>query len=201
MPKFTEQEKEQIRQSLLIKGKEIFIKYGLTKTSIDDIVLACGIGKGSFYKFFSSKEELYYEILKNEEEIRETVLNELFREKLSPKELLASFFHTSFELVEENPFLQQVFQNDDHERLNRKLPEQMLEFSKENTERGIHAVNMLMERGVLPQDDPKVIVGIIQAIMMIRLHKHEIGEDVFPKVIAQIIEFIAEGFTKEAKRK
>ncbi|MEE6450290.1 TetR/AcrR family transcriptional regulator [Gottfriedia acidiceleris] len=197
MPKFTDQEKEQIRQSLLIKGKELFIQYGLAKTSIDDIILVCGIGKGTFYKFFSSKEELYLEILKNEEEVRETVLNELFRENLPPKELLSSFFHTSFELVEKNPFLQRVFQNDEHERLSRKLPEQMFEFSEKNRKRGIHAIKILIDRGVLPKKDPQVIVGIIQAVMMIRLHQQEIGYGVFPKVMEQIIEFVSEGFTKE----
>jgi len=197
MPKFTDQEREQIHQSILIKGKELFIQYGLAKTSIDDIILVCGIGKGTFYKFFSSKEELYLEILKNEEEVRETVLNELFRENLPPKELLSSFFHTSFELVEKNPFLQRVFQNDEHERLSRKLPEQMFEFSENHRKRGIHAIKTLMDRGVLPKNDPQVIVGIIQAVMMIRLHQQEIGYGVFPKVMEQIIEFVSEGFTKE----
>jgi len=54
MAKFTENEKEQIRQCLLTKGKELFIQYCLDKTSIDDLVQACGIAKCSFYKFFSS---------------------------------------------------------------------------------------------------------------------------------------------------
>ncbi|WP_028401658.1 TetR/AcrR family transcriptional regulator [Ectobacillus panaciterrae] len=198
MPKFTEKEKEHIRQSLLLKGKELFIKYGLAKTSIDDIILACGIGKGSFYKFYPSKEELYYEILKNEEEVRDTLLSELLRENLPPKELLASFFHTSFQLVEENPFLQRVFQDDDHERLVRKLPKQMIEeLSKEDTERGIYAVNVLIGRGVLPKEDPQVIVGIMKAVMMMRFHKEKIGENVFPKVMEKIIEYVAEGLTKE----
>ncbi|MED0673901.1 TetR/AcrR family transcriptional regulator [Aneurinibacillus aneurinilyticus] len=198
MPKFTEEEKEHIRQSLLVKGKELFVKYGLAKTSIDDIILACGIGKGTFYKFFPSKEELYYEILKNEEEVKKTVLNELFREKLSPKELLTSFFHTSFQLVEENPFLQRAFQDGEHERLARKLPKHIVEqFSKEYTERGIQAVNILIERGVLPKEEPEVIVGIMQAIMRMRLYKEKIGNDVFPKVMDRIIEYVAEGLTKE----
>ncbi|KPD10050.1 TetR family transcriptional regulator [Aneurinibacillus migulanus] len=198
MPKFTEQEKENIRRAILIKGKELFIKYGLAKTSIDNIVLACGIGKGTFYKFFSSKEELYYEILKNEEEVRETVLNELFRENLSAKELLVSFFHTSFQLVEENPFLQRVFQDGEHERLVRKLPKHIVEeFSKDYTERGIQAVTILMERGILSKEDPEVIVGIMQAIMRIRLYKEKIGNDLFPKVMDKIIEYVAEGLTKE----
>ncbi|USK72107.1 TetR/AcrR family transcriptional regulator [Peribacillus asahii] len=197
MPKFTEQEKEQIRQSLLSKGRELFIQYGLAKTSIDDIVLACEIGKGSFYKFFSSKEELYFAILKNEEEVRETVLNQLFKEELSSKELLSSFFHTSFQFVEENPFLQRVFQNGEHERLMRKLPHEMMAFSEHNMNRGTLAIHTLIERGILPKEDPQVIVGIIKAIMMLRLHKEEIGDELFPKVMEKIIDFIAEGLTKE----
>ncbi|MGG1368395.1 TetR/AcrR family transcriptional regulator [Priestia megaterium] len=196
MPKFTEQEKEHIHQSLMEKGRELFIQYGLAKTSIDDIIQACGIAKGSFYKFFQSKEELYFEILKNEEEVRATVLNELFRENLPPKELLTSFFHTSFKFVEDNPFLQRVFQNDEHERLTRKLPQQMMEFTKWQTQRGIDAIQILMERGVLPQENPEVIVGVIQAIMMLRLHKEEIGTDLFPKVMDKLIDYVAIGLTK-----
>ncbi|MBY0030867.1 TetR/AcrR family transcriptional regulator [Priestia aryabhattai] len=196
MPKFTEQEKEHIHQSLMEKGRELFIQYGLAKTSIDDIIQVCGIAKGSFYKFFQSKEELYFEILKNEEEVRETVLNELFRENLPPKELLTSFFHTSFKFVEDNPFLQRVFQNDEHERLTRKLPQQMMKFNKWQTQRGIDAIQILMERGVLPQENPEVIVGVIQAIMMLRLHKEEIGTDLFPKVMDKLIDYVAIGLTK-----
>lgn len=196
MPKFTKQEKEHIHHSLMEKGREIFIQYGLAKTTIDDIVQACGIAKGSFYKFFQSKEELYFEILKNEEEVRETVLNELFRENLPPKELLASFFYTSFKFVEDNPFLQRVFQSDEHERLTRKLPEQMAEFSRVHTQRGINAVKILMERGVLPKENPELTVGVIQAIMMIRLHKNEIGTELFPKIMDKIIDYIATGLVK-----
>ncbi len=95
MPKFTDNEKEHIKQDLLTKGRTIFIKYGLAKTSIDEIIRECGIAKGTFYKFFNSKEELYYEILINEVEIREEVLNELFRKKPYIKRIVTfilSFF-------------------------------------------------------------------------------------------------------------
>ncbi|USK57892.1 TetR/AcrR family transcriptional regulator (plasmid) [Cytobacillus solani] len=197
MPKFTDYEKEQIKQDLLVKGRKIFIKYGLVKTSIDEIIHECGIAKGTFYKFFSSKEELYFEILINEVEVRESVLNELFRENLSSKELLSSFFHFSFDSVEKNPFLQRSFQNDEHERLTRKLPTQMSEFNQKNAVRGIHAVNALMNQGTLPKDDPRIIVGIMQAVMTLCLHKKEIGDDIFPIVKDKIIEFVIEGLLKE----
>ncbi|WP_413363358.1 TetR/AcrR family transcriptional regulator [Lysinibacillus sp. 3P01SB] len=197
MPKFTDNEKEHIKQNLLTKGRNIFIKYGLAKTSIDEIIKECGIAKGTFYKFFDSKEELYYEILINEVEVREGVLNELFRKNLTSKELLHSFFHFSFDSVEKNPFLQQFFQNEDHERLIRKLPDQMSEFNQMNAMRGIQAVNLLIEQGTLPTNDPRVIVGIMQAVLTLRLHKNEIGDDIFPIVKDKIIEFVVEGLLKE----
>lgn len=197
MPKFTEQEKVEIRKNLLYKGRELFIQNGLSKTSIDDIVHACKIGKGTFYKFFSSKEELYFEVLKNEEEVRETVLLQLYKENLSPVQLIKSFFYTSFEFVEKNPFLQRALQNEEHELLLRKLPNEMRAFSEYNTNRGILAIQSLIESNVLPDKDPKIIVGIFQAIMMLRLHKKEIGEELFSDVMEEIISFVAKGLTKE----
>ncbi|WCN36453.1 TetR/AcrR family transcriptional regulator [Aneurinibacillus uraniidurans] len=198
MPKFTEAEKAQIHQCLLTKGKELFSKYGLAKTSIDDIVLACGIAKGSFYKFFSSKEELYYVILRHEEKIREQVLGELLREDLSPKELLTSFFKKSLQLVDENPFLQLMFQEGEYERIVRKLPPHLRqETAQEDVEKGMQAVVMLMQRGVLREEDPNVIVGVIKAIMMIRLHKEKIGADIFPDVMNQVIEHVVAGLAVE----
>jgi AcrR family transcriptional regulator len=63
MPRgFSDREKELIHDSLLMKGRELFINYGLKKTSIADLCREAGIALGSFYIFYSSKEEkLYFE--------------------------------------------------------------------------------------------------------------------------------------------
>jgi AcrR family transcriptional regulator len=197
MSKFTESEKEQIRQCLLIKGKELFIKYGLSKTSIDDLVQACGIAKGSFYKFFSSKEELFYVILQNQEEIRNRLIGERLRENLPPKELISSFFHLAFQLADENPLLQQWFQEGEAERITRKIPRHLIEeASQDDTEKGIIFVRNLIKHGVLKEQDPEVIVGVMRAILMLRLYKEKLGKDMFPQIMEVIISCIAEGLTK-----
>jgi AcrR family transcriptional regulator len=197
MSKFTESEKEQIRQCLLTKGKELFIQHGLSKTSIDDLVQACGIGKGSFYKFYSSKEELFYVIINNQEEIRNRLIVEHLRENLPPKELLSSFFHLALQLADENPLLQQWFQEGEAERITRKLPRHLIEeFSQDNVNKGILFVQTLIQRGVLREEDPEVIVGVTQAILMLRLFKEKLGNDLFPKIMDLIIDYIAEGLTK-----
>lgn len=197
MSKFTENEKEQIRQCLLTKGKELFIKYGLSKTSIDDLVQACGIAKGSFYKFFSSKEELFYVILNKQDEIRNRLIVEHLRENLPPKEMISSFFHLAFKLADENALLLQWFQDGEFERITRRLPKHLIEeASQDHTEKGIVFVQALIERGVLREQDPEVVVGVMRAIMMLRLYKEKLGNDIFPKIMNVIIDCIAEGLTK-----
>lgn len=197
MAKFTESEKEQIRQCLLNKGKELFTQYGLAKTSIDDLVQACGIAKGSFYKFFSSKEELFYIILQNQEEIIGRLIGGHLRENLPPKELISSFLHMAFKLADENPLLQQWFEEGESERILRKVPKHLLkDFAQDHTKKGIAFVQALIQRGVLRKQDPEVINGVLHAIMLLRLHKEELNKDLFPKVMDVIIDYIAEGLTK-----
>lgn len=197
MAKFNESEKEQIRNCLLTKGKELFIQYGLAKTSIDDLVQACGIGKGSFYKFFSSKEELFYVILQNQEEITKKLIGEHLQRDLPPKELIASFFHVAFELADENPLLQQWFQDDEYERITRKLPKHLIQdFSADNDKKGVLFVQTLIQRGVITEQDPEVINGVMRAILMLRLYKEQLGTDLFPKIMDLVIDYIADGLTR-----
>lgn len=60
---FTQDEKQRISDALLDAGEQRFITHGLKKTSLDELVAAVGIAKGSFYAFFDSKESLYLEVM------------------------------------------------------------------------------------------------------------------------------------------
>ena len=46
MPKFSDAEKEFIRQKLMQEGERLFVSFGIKKVSIDEIVQATGIAKG-----------------------------------------------------------------------------------------------------------------------------------------------------------
>jgi len=43
-----------------------FIKHGLNKTTLDEIARDLRLGKSTIYHYFESKEELFYETIKNE---------------------------------------------------------------------------------------------------------------------------------------
>ncbi|MFC2081821.1 TetR/AcrR family transcriptional regulator, partial [Candidatus Bipolaricaulota bacterium] len=67
MPRaFTAVEKETIRSRLMAAGRTCFLRYGLKKTTIEDLVKPAGVAKASFYLFFASKEDLYVELFLQE---------------------------------------------------------------------------------------------------------------------------------------
>lgn len=47
-------------ESILKAGVKNFARYGYRKSSIDDICAHAGISKPTFYKYFNSKEELFF---------------------------------------------------------------------------------------------------------------------------------------------
>ncbi len=61
--RLTQRGKER-RQQLMDHAAELFAARGYHPTSVADIVESLGVGKGVFYWYFSSKEELLTEILK-----------------------------------------------------------------------------------------------------------------------------------------
>lgn len=60
---FTEYEKEQLRKALLKETRRCAVTLGMKKTSVDQLTRAVGIAKGSFYKFYESKEMLFFAVL------------------------------------------------------------------------------------------------------------------------------------------
>jgi len=53
------------RRLFLKVGEELFSRYGYKDVNIEDITKEAGVGTGSFYTYFSSKEAFYEQILDN----------------------------------------------------------------------------------------------------------------------------------------
>lgn len=68
MPRaYTSDEQHRLRTALLDEGLDRFTRMGLGKVSVAELTEAVGIGKGSFYLFFESKEALFLAVLEREE--------------------------------------------------------------------------------------------------------------------------------------
>ena len=93
---FTEEEREKLRISMLEQAIPLLEEYGLVHMSVDKITKKVGIGKSTFYNFFSSKEEYVSYAL---EYNRKKVLDELDKKfppgkKMKPAEVFQMYFTT-----------------------------------------------------------------------------------------------------------
>ena len=196
---FTQSEKSAIQTELMAKGKDLFSRYGLKKTTINDFTSAVGIAKGTFYHFFDSKEILYFEIfLREERRLKKQSLEFLSSfDQITPKQF-QKFLFESINLVDKNPILQVLLNKDEYEQLMRKLPPGYLEeHTREDTEVLTPLFSQMQQQGNLIQWDIHTIVGVIRAMMMLTLHKSELGEDSFEDIMKLLTKLIAKGLIKE----
>src|SRR5699024_8870218 len=108
--RFNELEKENITDGLVEKVKKLFNQYMLKNTSIQDINQSVGIAPGSFYKFFDSKEELYFGILEMEEEkIKEQFANIDLSQAEQPKEVIKRTIKKMIQMVDANPLIRELY--------------------------------------------------------------------------------------------
>lgn len=196
MPKkFNEHEKDWIHQKLLEHGKQKFETIGLKKTSVEDLTSAVGIAQGSFYLFFSSKEELFYYILLDEEKrIRHYLLEVFLNEEPVTKQRIKHFLQEAFKLLSESPLIRQIYLEGQFEQLMRKLTPELLELNfSEDQDALMPIIINWQAAGLLQSVRPELIVSLLRSLVLLSLHKKEIGEQLYEPTLDLLIEMIAEG--------
>ena len=123
---FTTEEKEAIRKKLHEVAKECLQRYGVKKTTVDQMAAMVDISKGSFYNFYSSKEMLFFTVL---EEYQIDVMNRLTEQlgmetKIDTNRLVELLydFYQDFRYS----FMYTIFKNHEMELLIRKLPKEVI---------------------------------------------------------------------------
>ncbi len=86
--------KDNKRKELIIRSaKERFARYGLKKTSMDNIAADLRMGKATLYYYYRSKEEIYNAVVKHEFDEFQKALVQLEKDKeKSFKEKLFEYF-------------------------------------------------------------------------------------------------------------
>ena len=104
---FSDLEKENIREKLMTNCEKSWSKYGYKKTNIEDLCYKSGISKGAFYLFYSSKEELFCDVMIHVQKR----LVDLTKEKLGikpTKQNLSEAFQMLFREYNKLPFIMET---------------------------------------------------------------------------------------------
>jgi len=88
--------KEERRSLIIEKARELFARFGLKKTTVDDIASACGMAKATLYYYFKSKEEIFRAVIEREFGIFRERMKKALSKVDDPREKLRIFFLTRF---------------------------------------------------------------------------------------------------------
>lgn len=201
---FSDEERERIREELVRTGRELFLQYGPEKTNVADVTEPVGIAKSTFYRFFDSKSELYFEIfLRERDEFLERLRDEL--DGVEDAETgLVRLFDCYFSWAEESPMLQRVISESDYEFIYRDVSEEvLLEEQQVAIEEIVPFVRRWQEAGEMCDVDPELFFGLMGAVATMTLHRDEFeeyGEGTYETIRDLLIETVARGLTADAGR-
>lgn len=178
MAKFTELEKERIREELLEVAYRFFLDKGFKSTSIEDITSSVGIAKSSFYIFCESKEMLYMELLAREgEQIEKQVWPEVMAAKDIYTAIKTYLNKMSMELESKILTQRLIYDLEEYNIVSRKLNPQYI------GSESLRSIVPLMEFIKTRQDskeiideDPNVIAGVLRAALLIGSQKRDLQQ-------------------------
>jgi len=192
---FTAEEKEVIRKKLHKVAKECLQRYGVKKTTVNQMAAMVDISKGSFYNFYSSKEMLFFTVL---EEYQIDVMNRLTEQlgmetKIDTNRLVQLLydFYQDFRYS----FMYTIFKNHEMELLLRKLPKEVII--------NHHLIDDRMVKKIVSRINIKenvsveIVSALFRTIAMTILHIEEIGEEQFDTTLKLVIQGVVEQITKE----
>jgi AcrR family transcriptional regulator len=193
MPKaFTEHEKEIIRAQMREKGKKLFEKHGLKKTSVDEITKDVGVSKGAFYLFYESKEILFLEILEQiEKEIQTNILEFVVKPKANSRKSVADMLKSFLLTWDAYPLLKN-FNKSDFDYLLRKVPaERAMQHANNDNEFTNEFIKKIKREGIAVKASPRITGNVIKSLFLISLYRETLGEDAYPETMDVMIELVA----------
>jgi AcrR family transcriptional regulator len=87
---------EQTREEIIRVAQNLFQKYGLDKTTMEDIADGLGKGKSTLYHYFKSKEKIFLTVIRKEIQEVSAKVNSAIKEKSSPSEQLRSILSVRY---------------------------------------------------------------------------------------------------------
>ncbi|MBN2534202.1 MAG: TetR/AcrR family transcriptional regulator [Spirochaetales bacterium] len=190
---FNEDEKEAIKNNLLEKGRALFVKKGLKNTTIEELTQSSGIAQGSFYAFYGSKEELYFEILESEEkQISQLIEKQLLSFDMTRRNFKKFLFQT-IELITGNPLLISLLNVNDYQAMISKIPDEKLqEHLRKEYKFTDRLIYQFQKEKYMKHIRPEILSGLLYALFLLQLHRDEIGTGVFTDMFEFLIDIISD---------
>lgn len=188
LPIKSDTEKQTQKKYLLEIGKVLLLQYGIKKTTVDDIVNKANIAKGTFYLYFKSKEDFFYQLIV---EINQQIF---YLAKKTVYENMDKDLKSSIQIFFENlfntPEIEFYFrEHKEIDKLTEKFSEENYSNSEINWIRELLVLGNINTKNVIPE----VIDNYIHLIFLAKcsdLLIEEYKNETINKLINVLVEYI-----------
>ena len=192
---FTTEEKEVIRKKLHKVAKECLQRYGVKKTTVDQMAAMADISKGSFYNFYSSKEMLFFTVLEEYQiDVMDRLTEQLGMEAKIDTNRLVQLLYDFYQDFRYS-FMYTIFKNHEMELLVRKLPKEVITNHHLIDDRMVKKI--VSRINIRENVSVEIVSALFRTIAMTILHIEEIGEKQFDTTLKLVIQGVVEQITKE----
>ena len=192
---FTTEEKEAIRKKLHEVAKECLQRYGVKKTTVDQMAAMVDISKGSFYNFYSSKEMLFFAVLEEYQiDVMDRLTEQLDMETKIDTNRLVQLLYDFYQDFRYS-FMYTIFKNHEMELLVRKLPKEAITNHHLIDDRMVKKI--VSRINIRENVSVEIVSALFRTIAMTILHIEEIGEKRFDTTLKLVIQGVVEQITKE----
>ena len=192
---FTAEEKEVIRKKLHKVAKECLQRYGVKKTTVDQMAVMVDISKGSFYNFYSSKEMLFFAVLEEYQiDVMDRLTEQLDMEAKIDTNRLVQLLYDFYQDFRYS-FMYTIFKNHEMELLVRKLPKEAITNHHLIDDRMVKKI--VSRINIRENVSLEIVSALFRTIAMTILHIEEIGEEQFDTTLKLVIQGIVVQITKE----
>lgn len=182
---FTPDEQLLIKKDLITTARKYLAKYGMKKTSVDQLVAEVGISKGAFYKFYETKEALFFDVLESVHEEIYIGANKLLAASTGrpPQERMEEAMLYALSVFSETSILN--FLVDEFPSVLRKLPKEKIASHAEEDSINISA--LLNKHGIFLPQSPEFISSLVRAMASLAREKAVIGDACYEDVLKFLI--------------
>lgn len=188
-----------IKSDIFKSGKAAFSTKGFKKTNIKEIAQSVGIGVGTFYNYYASKEQLFLEIYIQENENLKNELMESIDLEQEPMKVINQLIMRNIEAIHTNPILKEWYSQNFYKKLEQYYRNEGKKSMDSFRDFYMDLFKNWKAQGKIREDiDMDLLPAFFDSLVYIDTHKDEIGIQHFPQLIQYLAEFIIQGLTNKS---
>lgn len=181
---FSKKETDIILNDLKASARKYAVSCGMRKITVEELAKEAGISKGAFYKFYPTKEMLFFELLEDlHSEIYKSCADVLMQNQEKP-----AYQRTAEAVLEACKLMGQSgmmdFLEQDVPFLLRRVPAEVLEEHYHGDE--AHIKEVLHNAGLQPTGGMELAAATVRGLFLTVSHRDNIGP-LYPQVLETLV--------------